>query len=95
MLSVRAAVMLISIWDLTSYLVAQKQFSQSEGFLNPLNAYHSNIAAVWNGHLDNGRSGNKLINKTRGREEKKKKERMYTIAEHKEFSERRVINWIV
>lgn len=51
---VSAAVMLISIWDLTLYLEAEKQFSQSEGFLDPLNAYHGNIATVWNGHLDNG-----------------------------------------
>lgn len=73
MLLVSAAVMLISIWDLTLYLEAEKQFSQSEGFLDPLNAYHGNIATVWNGHLDNGSSRNKLINKSKGGKKLRKK----------------------
>lgn len=61
----------------TSYCTLRRRssFHRDEGFLNPLNAYHGHAAAVWNGHLRNGSSGDELINKTRRRKKKKKKGR--------------------
>lgn len=54
----------------TSHCTSRRRSSfpfRLKGFLNPLNAYHGNAAAVGKmATLHNGSSGYKLINKTRG-----------------------------
>lgn len=91
MVLVSAAVMLTFIWDLALHLEVEKQFSYSEGSLNPLNAYHSNITTVWNGHLHNRSSSNKLINKTRQPRNRKENSCIW----YKEFSNHCAISWLV
>ena len=66
----------------TSYCTLRQRssFHRDDGFLNPLNAYHGHVAAVWNGHLRNRSSGDELYKQNKeanGEKKEKKKGRTY------------------